>query len=437
MRWAPHTPGFYKPRYGASKFKWHFEVPYVRERPGHLHHYPEISRVTGKPIDWYHDEPQDGYEATRVYGEHTLELKGMPMGRTPEYMQERLRRFFAKFGRVEMCRADPHPRDPYQCEGTAYVTFRDKAAAMKALQAPLKFPASLHDKVVSMRHLDTDKRNDPGYYTQSKFWDKELVSLARQLHAQLVGDPSFRVDGKPFASVGSGLIERELVPTASSASSTQLVGRAGVPPSQGAHTASRLSLARTAVVKRFGSWDAFLAEAPFDELFSMEMAGEGDAAVAVVRPRLVSAVQRARILHRARAALARRQHEEFSVWWREGKVPLPEYTQRRVTWWDHKPKLPFDLQIMSRSKDIHRIHDERFLFKMKLRRVRNENRKEKRGEYNVERKKLKAEKEAAREERRQLASAPIKGTFGAGISSGLVTRGWIAEQREREAASAD
>ena len=33
-----------------------------------------------------------------------------------------------------------------RAQGTAHVTFRDAAAAAKALRAPLKFPASLHDK---------------------------------------------------------------------------------------------------------------------------------------------------------------------------------------------------------------------------------------------------------------------------------------------------
>ena len=28
-----------------------------------------------------------GYEAVRIYGENTLELKGMPLGKTPEYVQ--------------------------------------------------------------------------------------------------------------------------------------------------------------------------------------------------------------------------------------------------------------------------------------------------------------------------------------------------------------
>ena len=39
-----------------------------------------------------YDDPKSGYEARDAFGPHTIELKGMPMGRTPEYMQERLRR---------------------------------------------------------------------------------------------------------------------------------------------------------------------------------------------------------------------------------------------------------------------------------------------------------------------------------------------------------
>merc|ERR1712110_125651 len=126
-------------------------------------------------------------------------------------MQERLRRFFAKFGPVVQCRAEPHPLDPYQCEGTAYVTFRDRGTALKALKAPLKFPASLHDKVVSMRHLDSDKRNDPDYYEKAKFWNGELLTLAKQLHTQLSEDDTLLADGKSLASVGRGLYEHELI----------------------------------------------------------------------------------------------------------------------------------------------------------------------------------------------------------------------------------
>lgn len=446
VRWKPGSPGFWRPKYGASMMKWHFMLPYRREVPGSLYHYPEISRISGKPVDWYHGEPTDGYEGSRIYGEHTLELSGMPMGRTPEYMQERLRRFFSKFGPVTHCRAEPHGLDPYQCEGTAYVSFRDRNTALKALKAPLKFPASLHDKVVYMRHLDTDRRNDPDYYEKSKFWNNELISIARQLHMQISGDAELRAVGKPIASVGSGIFEREIItPTerqhpfdAAAASERLLPGRAGVLPSKGGLLASsptRVVSAVVSVPQRFGSWESFLSEPPFDELFRLERRGpsvednESDVAPAgllVVTPRLVSTRQRARILGRARLALGRRLHDEFSVWWRQGKVPLPEYTQERIRWWDHKPPLPFEYQIMSRSKDVVRIYDERFLYKHQLMMTRNKKRAENRAAWAETRKQILADKKRAVDERREKALAAVnrdRATGLLGISRGLVGPG--------------
>eukprot|EP00931_Biecheleriopsis_adriatica_P048545 TRINITY_DN28052_c0_g1_i1.p1 TRINITY_DN28052_c0_g1~~TRINITY_DN28052_c0_g1_i1.p1 ORF type:complete len:505 (+),score=88.84 TRINITY_DN28052_c0_g1_i1:50-1516(+) len=452
VKWRPGTHGFYKPRLGASKMKWQFTLPYVREVDS-LYHYPEVSRVTGKTVDWYQGEPEDGYEGSRIYGENTLQLKGMPLGHTPEYVQERLRRFFSKFGPVQQCRAEPHPLDPYQCEGTAFVSFRDKATALKALRAPLKFPASLHDKVVSMRHLDSDKTNDPNYHEKAKFWNAQLIAIARQLHTQLLSSDGFRAVGKPLATVGSDIWERELVelpepdyddPAGAKAAAARAPwGRGGVPLSKGLFGApTRYVAAEDAVLRRFGSWQAFLAEPPLDELFRLERrrpssaqdgastisrssdeseeTGSADSeSVVVVRPRLVSSLQRARVLTRVRMALAKKLHEEFSVWWREGKVPLPEYTQKRVTWWDHKPKLPFDVQLQSRSKDRHRIFDERFLYRQQIVRARNEQRKEKRAEWKEERKKLLEEKEQRKAERRERAMKVVSGSRCSGLLGDL------------------
>lgn len=463
VRWKPNTSGFYKPHMGASKMKWHFTLPYDREQPQSLFHYPEVSRITGKPVDWYHQEPMDGYDATRIYGDHTLELKGMPMGRTPEYMQERLRRFFSKFGPVKHCRAEPHPLDPYQCEGTAFVTFRDREASMKALRAPLKFPASLHDKVVSMKHLDVDKHNDPEYYEKAKFWNGELLSLAKQLHEMLATDAGLRARGLPISSVGLGLLEHELV--APPQLTAPLPGRGGIPPSKGGLAVTwekRLVPARVAVAQRFGSWEAFLAEPPLDELFKLDLrrlpssapvdqgavieevplaagaAGEVPApaepeegaedasrATLVVLPRLVSSAQRARILMRTKNALDKRLQNEMSVWWREGKVPLPDYTQSRITWWDHAPKLPESIQIMSRHRNAVRrkFYDEKYLYRQQLTRARAAKRAERRTEWKEERRQELAEKQQQFEERRRRAFAAVeqaKCERVLGISEGLV-----------------
>lgn len=396
----------------------------------------------------------------------------MPLGRTPEYMQERLRRFFSKFGPVRHCRADPHPLDPYQCEGTAYVTFRDQDASLKALKAPLKFPASLHDKVVSMRHLDTDKRSDPDYFEKGKFWNNELISIARQLHAQLSTDPDLQANGLALTSVGLGLVERELVPIAADAHLASAPGRGGIPLKRSrlfSSGATRNVPAKVAVRQRFGSWEAFLAEPPFDELFRLELqrtnvedlaeassssakaapdsaadASSPDATAAeepvapqqtlVVRPRLTTATQRLRILSRARMMLAKRFHDEFSIWWREGKVPLPEYTQRRIEWWDHKPPLPFELQILSRSKDRHHIHDERFLYRRQLMKARNEKRAERRGEWKEERKRQLEDKQQKHDDRRKKALQAVEQADCEkvlGLSRGLVPPSGPAGSKHR------
>lgn len=449
VRWHPSSPGFYKPPAGATKMKWWMTLPYVREVDS-LHHYPAVSKVSGKPFSWYDDEPEDGYEGIRTYGEHTLELKGMPLGKTPEYVQERLRRFFSKFGPVQQCRAEPHPLDPYQCEGTAYVSFRDKATALKALRAPLKFPASLHDKVVSMRHLDTDKTNDPQYLVKAKFFNRQLLYIARHLHVQLLADPHLRGIGKPLASVGSGIWEHEALelsepdfadPAGAEAAAFRAPkGRGGVPmPQKTFGVLTRQVPAEEAVLKRFGSWAEFLGQPPLDELFALELrrpmasqapgpdgesgtdaaADEEGSEVVVVRPRLVSSTQRARILTRAKMAFAERLHEEFSIWWREGKVPLPTYTQRRVTWWDHLPPLPFEVQIQSRSKDRHRIFDERFLYMRSIIKARNQRRKERRAEWTEERKKLLQEKEQKKLERRERALRVVSGANCGGLLGGV------------------
>jgi len=429
LKYHPQSPGFYRAKKSASRMKWNFNVPYRREVDSLLH-YPDISRVTGKRVDWCHGEPDDGYEGARIYGEHTLELTNLPLGRTPEYMQERLRRFFSKFGPVVHCRAEPHPLDPYQCEGKGFVSFRDKPTALKALRAPLKFPAALHDKVISMRHLDSDKRNDPDYREKARFWDNELIALARQLHAKLSGDPTLKSEGVPLADVGRGLFERELVlpptPPVGSPAPDPVRGRGGVPVSKGLYGApTRRVPAGPAVRRRFGSWHAFLAEPPLDQLFSIERrpgsgGAEADAeGVVVVRPLLVTTTQRTRMLARLRMVLAGRLQAEFSVWWRQGKIPLPEYTQRRVTWWDHKPHLPFELQIMSRSGHRHRIFDERFLFKMQLLRARNEKRKERRSEWNEKRKEMLEEKKQAVQQRRDRALAAVEGAKCKGLLGGF------------------
>ena len=351
-------PGFYKPFMGASMMKSYFKPAYKRLADS-LYHYPEVSKVTGKPINYLYDKPKSGYEYQKIYGDNTLELKGMPSRRTPEYMQERLRRFFSKFGRVVTCRCLPHPLDPYQCEGTAYVSFREKKSCFDALKAPLKFPISLQSKTVSMRYMAEDKINDVKRIDKIKHWNCQLISIAKQLYQQLLTDGPKDID-----CIGSQLIE---IPFGSKVAET----------------------AETAVYQVFKDWKLFLTFNQCAELFHVH---ENK-----VHARLVKDVDRILIL--LNVSLARKMREEISIDWRSGKPELPSYVKRQVRKWDHKDPLPFQLQILSRNSRSCRVFDERFLVKVKANLEKAKHKREKR----AERAKKEAEQLKIREEKKMAA----------------------------------
>eukprot|EP00386_Alphamonas_edax_P008407 GDKI01027584.1.p1 GENE.GDKI01027584.1~~GDKI01027584.1.p1 ORF type:complete len:427 (-),score=62.35 GDKI01027584.1:300-1580(-) len=356
---------------GASRFRWTFQKPYI-QRSKSLYHYPDVSKVTGEKVDWLYGAPKSGYEAVAIYGPNTIELKGMPMGRTPEYMQERLRRFFSKFGPVVHCRCTPHALDPYQCEGTAYITFRTKRASLVALKAPLKFPGSLHYKIVRMRHLDTDKENDWQYIYKAEHWNKQIVSICKQLYTQL---------GPPLPPPGFSI--ETAIPVSGNAVSTSPahpVARSLDKVWEGLYEheygIGRKRTADLSVYKRLGSWDALLTTSPFDQLFHVSGDTNTPPGERYVRRKLLSSEQLDRVLIRCHNVLKKKLAEELSVHWREGKIQLPEWVQKRVSAWQHKEVLPHEVQIMSRTKDVYKIHDERLLFKLKLQKERNKKKAE-------------------------------------------------------------
>ncbi|CAJ1367197.1 unnamed protein product [Effrenium voratum] len=123
--------------------------------------------------------------------------------------------------------------------------------------------------------------------TKAKFWNSQLISIARQLHVQLMSDPDLRGAGKLLSVVGTGLWEREMVelpePEVADPASAEAMakkapwGRGGVPFPKKLHgSPTRVVAAQEAVDKRFGNWAEFLSFAPLDELFSLEReSGEG------------------------------------------------------------------------------------------------------------------------------------------------------------------
>ncbi|CAE7234301.1 unnamed protein product [Symbiodinium natans] len=138
--------------------------------------------------------------------------------------------------------------------------------------------------------LAEDKTNDAEYLVKAlefhpnlraKFFNRQLLHIARQLHVQLLADSQLRGIGKPLETVGSGIWEHEALdlaepqfadPAGAEAAAFRAPwGRGGVPVSKKTFgLLSRKVPAEEAVLKRFGSWAAFLGQPPMDELFALE-----------------------------------------------------------------------------------------------------------------------------------------------------------------------
>lgn len=324
-------PGFYAPYLGASFMKRYPVIPYRRLNES-LFHYPEESKIDGKPINWRYSTPKSGYDQLTVFGENTIEIKGLPMLKTPEYMQERLRRFFSKFGRVTMCRAINHPLDPYQCEGTAYVSFREFDSCETAARSVLRLGTrDMGYKVLTMRVMKTDEVNDGRkQISYRKAEIDQVFSISKRLYDSLYED-----------------------------------AKAGA-------TATTLPLSTPDIdvlLKRFGSVEDYLTR--LKSLFIVSSDGT------IFARRLVDADAE---LFTLRRSLEHDLDESLSVHWRINAPikELPEYTKRQIRLWDKKDPLPFDLQILSRDMRQYRVHDEKFLVEARKKRERAWNRAENR-----------------------------------------------------------
>lgn len=305
-------------------------IPYERHHPS-LFHYPAVSEVTGKPIDWRYGKPTSGFEPLVIYGRNTVEIKGLPMGKTPEYMQERLRRYFSKFGSVTLCRALNHPLDAYQCEGTAFISFRDFASCESAVKSTIRLGSrDMGYKVLSLRVLETGETHDGKQDIASKKAEIDTISsLTERLFMQLKQSMrSWDLDSLDISETEAGLLS-----------------------------------------KRFGSVSKYFERLKTLFLFSEE--GE------IVARRLVDYQ---RELADFRQSLNRELDESLSIHWRVNAPikDLPEYTKRQIRLWDKKDPLPFDLQILSRDMRQHRVFDEKFLVDSKKKRERSRNRAESR-----------------------------------------------------------
>ncbi|KAL8438901.1 hypothetical protein Efla_005381 [Eimeria flavescens] len=242
---------------GASRMRWPYRPPaaaaaaaaaasaaadwreWVRQ--------PVRSPETGEPIDWLHKAPESGLEPLGVYGPHVVQVDNLPFGKTPEYLQERLCRYFSRFGHVTHVHVLPHQADPYQTCGRAFVAFERRESALEAVRLPVRLPASLHFKVLRLRHVASGRCSDELYIHRKLHANRNVLFLARQFYLALLQA------GGPLSL--SCLRRKALIRCFSS-------GDRSIPHERGAWRE-----AQGCVSLLFGSWQAFFSSEPFSELF--------------------------------------------------------------------------------------------------------------------------------------------------------------------------
>ncbi|KAF8821618.1 hypothetical protein IE077_004309 [Cardiosporidium cionae] len=328
--------------FGASKMKAEVTTPYQRKDSQDLIHYPDMSKITKKRIDWMYDSPKSGYEGANIFGPNTIEIKGLPACKTPEYMQERLRRFFSKFGFVAMCRCIPHSLDPYQCEGTAYIAFRAREAALEAAKTNLQFPPSLQHKILKLRHLDTDVTNKTFSILEMRHHNNEVVNVARQLYQAILKEGP-----RPLSSIWMGLIERRFRSDAK-------------------------MLAEECIIKCFGNWITFLTAEPFRKIFLVRQHTVENRTEKSREPNRYSPmVKLEQILEHAKVILNQKVTAELTTYWRNGKHVLPRFFLDRNFFKLKYTRLSEKFQMLSRPAKTCHVFDERFLFKLQKKRERS------------------------------------------------------------------
>lgn len=119
-----------------------------------------------------------------------MQVSNVPFMITNQAIEDRLHRFFIKYGTVTHCHSVPHPGDSFQSSGVAYVSFANKFSAFKAVQeARLRFSDRFHCRIATLRSLETDVHQNPAWYRQEREACQTVVAVARCLYRRLAAYP--------------------------------------------------------------------------------------------------------------------------------------------------------------------------------------------------------------------------------------------------------
>ncbi|ANQ08468.1 Uncharacterized protein PCOAH_00026940 [Plasmodium coatneyi] len=323
---------------GGSKIKCYIEKKKKKRIGVSLFHQPPYSRNSKGVIDWRYSTPKSGYEYMYIYGENTIEITNLPTNRTNEYLQERLRKSLNKYGPLKILRCLSHRNDPYINNNICYATFFNKKDMYKCMRSVnIRLPLSLQSKILKVRSLYNNKSNDYNYFFKQDHYNYSVINIALNLF-------KYVQNGKRIINVKDifkHVFEYSFYP-------------------------HKIIASGISVYKVFGSWTLFLDF--FDRLFLRIDDGTGAISVCA---KILDDQHLCVYLNNRLIELKKKTSALNSPYWREEALQLPGEIESRLNN-EHPKKLKEEMQLLSKTKDFYKIHDERHLFKLKLNKERKE-----------------------------------------------------------------
>ncbi|SCM00595.1 conserved Plasmodium protein, unknown function [Plasmodium chabaudi chabaudi] len=322
---------------GGSKIKCYIEKKKKKIINASLFHQPLYSKNSKCFIDWRYCTPKSGYEYMYIYGENTIEITNLPNNKTNEYIQERLRKSLNKYGRLKILRCLSHRNDPYINNNICYATFHNKKDMYKCIRnVNIRFPLSLQNKILKFKSLYSNKCNDYHYFYKQEHYNYSAINVALNLFKYLQHNNCFI----NIKDIYKHVFEYS-------------------------YYHHKIVSSGISIYKVFNKWEKFIDF--FDNLF---IKTKKDNQI-IITPRLIDDNNLCIYLNNKLIDLKRKTNSLNSVYWRQDSVQLPEEIEAKLNT-DHPKKLKEEMQLLSKTKDFYKIHDERHLFKLKLNKERKE-----------------------------------------------------------------
>ncbi|VWU50072.1 conserved protein, unknown function [Hepatocystis sp. ex Piliocolobus tephrosceles] len=325
---------------GGSKIKCYIQKKKKKKIDVSLFHQPLYSRNSKGYIDWRYCTPKSGYEYMYIYGENTIEITNLPNNKTNEYIQERLRKSLNKYGRLKILKCLSNRNDPYINNNVAYASFYKKADMYKCIRnVNIRLPLSLQHKILKFKSLYSNKSNDYNYFFKQDHYNYSSINIALNLFKYLQFHNCFL----NIKDIYKYVFEYSYYP-------------------------HKIISSGISIYKVFNSWLNFINF--FEELFIKTNKNNE----ILISANIISDQNLCIYLNNKLIELKKKTNSINSVHWRQHSLQLPQDVEAKLNN-EHPQKLKEEIQILSRTKDFYKIHDERHLFKLKL----NKERKEKKG----------------------------------------------------------